>query len=103
MKLYTDSITGPYSVPWAFAQLGYGPAIVLYTIFGLFPGLSGYFLWQMFLKLDSDRYPLKTYGDIAFRVYGRVARHALNILQSIQLLFNVGLIVIGMCYPSCCP
>ena len=56
---------------------------------------GGYLLWKMFLGLDSDRYPLKTYGDIAFRVYGTIARHSINLLQSIQLLFNVGIIVIS--------
>ena len=49
----------------------------------------------MFLGLDSDRYPLRTYGDIAFRVYGKVARHSINVIQSIQLLFNVGIIIIA--------
>lgn len=49
----------------------------------------------MFLHLDSDRYPLKTYGDVAFRLYGFWARHTVNVLQSIQLLCNVGVIIIG--------
>ena len=48
----------------------------------------------MFLGLDSDKWPLKTYGDIAFRIYGTTARHFINITQSIQLLFNVGIIII---------
>ena len=48
----------------------------------------------MFLSLDSDKYPLRTYGDIAFRVYGSAVRHFINGLQSIQLLFNVGIIII---------
>ena len=70
-------------------------------------------MWQMFLALDSDRYPMKTFGDIAFRVYGTTARHLINVLQSIQLLFNVGVIIIGngnglyevnsnICYVVCC-
>ena len=49
----------------------------------------------MFLQLDSDRYPLKTYGDIAFRVYGQTVRHGVNILQTFQLLFNVGIIIVS--------
>lgn len=48
----------------------------------------------MFLGLDSDRYPLRTYGDIAFRVYGQAVRHFINALQSVQLLFNVGIIIV---------
>lgn len=47
----------------------------------------------MFLQLDSDRYPLRSYGDIAYRVAGAIARHTVNILQSIQLLFAVGIII----------
>jgi len=96
------------------AQLGYGPGIVLYTIFGAMAGYSGWQLWRMFLRLDSDRYPLKTYGDVAFRIYGTWARITVNLLQSIQLLCNVGVIVIqngqslsqittgNLCFVVCC-
>ncbi len=56
---------------------------------------GGFLLWKMFLALDSDKYPLKTYGDIAFRVYGSVIRHGINFLQVFQLLFNVGIIIIS--------
>ena len=58
-------------------------------------GSTGWQLWKMFIMLDSYKYPLKTYGDIAFRVFGAPARHTVNILQSIQLIVNVGLIIIG--------
>ncbi|KAH0388546.1 oligopeptide transporter protein, partial [Aureobasidium melanogenum] len=111
--LITTDILGPYSVPWALAQMGYGPGIVLYTIFGALAGYTGWQIWQMFLKLDSDHYPMKTFGDVAFRAYGRVARHLVNILQVIQLIFNVGVIIIqngqglyqinsNICYIVCC-
>lgn len=49
----------------------------------------------MFLSLDSDKYPLRTYGDVAFRVYGQGVRLGVNALQSVQLLFNVGIIVVS--------
>jgi peptidoglycan biosynthesis protein MviN/MurJ (putative lipid II flippase) len=78
-------------------------------------GISGgWLLYHMFLGLDSHNYPMRTYGDIAFRVYGTPMRHLVNILQSIQLLFNVGLIIVGngqalsqvakfkLCYAICC-
>lgn len=98
---------------WALSQMGYGPGITLYTIFGALAAYTGWQMWQMFLRLDSTRYPLKTFGDIAFRVYGSLARHLINLLQSIQLLFNVAVIVIGngqglyqvnsnICYIACC-
>jgi peptidoglycan biosynthesis protein MviN/MurJ (putative lipid II flippase) len=57
---------------------------------------------------------MRTYGDIAFRVYGPTVRHLVNLLQSIQLIFNVGVIIVGngqalsqvskfhLCYAICC-
>ncbi|MCJ1251113.1 hypothetical protein MMC30_008344 [Trapelia coarctata] len=92
--LITTDILGPFSTPWAFAAMGYGPGVILYTVFGALAGYGGFLLWKMYLGMDSDRYPLKTYSDIAFRVFGSGARYAVNILQSVQLLFNVGIIII---------
>ena len=74
--------------------MGYGPGVILYTVFGLMAGYGGFLLWKMFLGLDSDRYPLKTYSDIAYRIYGSYARHFVNVLQSVQLLFNVGILIV---------
>lgn len=51
-------------------------------------------LWEMFLGLDSDRYPVRTYADLIFRIYGSVARSLVSVLQSTQLLFNVGIIML---------
>jgi hypothetical protein len=36
--LITTDILGPFSTPWAFAQMGYGPGIALYTVFGVLAG-----------------------------------------------------------------
>jgi hypothetical protein len=36
--LITTDILGPFSVPWAFSQMGYGPGIALYTVFAAFSG-----------------------------------------------------------------
>lgn len=55
---------------------------------------GGFLLWRMFLQLDSDRYPLRSFGDIAYRVAGTIARHTINILQTVQLLFAVGVLII---------
>ena len=75
---------------------------------------GGFLLWRIFLGLDSYEFPLRTYGDLAFRLYGTTMRHMINILQSIQLIFNVGIIIIGngqalsqisqfrLCYAICC-
>ncbi|KAL8990952.1 MAG: hypothetical protein Q9177_000508 [Variospora cf. flavescens] len=92
--LITTDILGPYSTAWAFSQMGYGPAAVLYFIFACFAAYGGFLLWRMFLQLDSDRYPLRSFGDIAYRVAGKVACQTMNVFQSVQLLFNVGIIII---------
>src|SRR5579871_3163576 len=75
---------------------------------------SGYLLWKMFLGLDSYEFPMRNYGDIAFRVYGSTFRYVVNLLQSVQLLCATGLIIISngqalsqvskfkLCYAVCC-
>ena len=110
--LITTDILGPFSVPWAFAQMGYGPGVALYTVFGGFAMCkfikyklvaitnarttdSGFQIWKIYLALDSDKYPMKNFGDSFFRVYGSVARHAVNILQAVQLLFTVSILILS--------
>ncbi|CZS88641.1 related to neutral amino acid permease [Rhynchosporium graminicola] len=98
--LITTDILGPFGVPFAMGTLGWGPGIALYTVFGGLAIYSGFLLYWMFLGLDSHSFPLKSYGDIAFRVY--------------ELLCNVGAIIISngqalsqisrfkLCYAICC-
>jgi len=38
---------------------------------------------------------MKSYADTFFRVYGRWARHGVNILQAIQLLFQVSILILS--------
>ncbi|KAJ4305796.1 hypothetical protein N0V90_001328 [Kalmusia sp. IMI 367209] len=90
--LITTDILGPYNVPWAISQMGYGPGFALYTVFGGLACYSGLQLWQMFIGLDSTRYPMRNYGDLAFRVFGNWARYLFNILQSFQFFLMVSLI-----------
>ncbi|WYZ38135.1 hypothetical protein EsH8_III_000049 [Colletotrichum jinshuiense] len=93
--LITTDILGPFSTPWAFAQMGYGPGIALYTVFGVMSFYSGWILYQSFLGLDSDRYPVKGYGDLYFRVFGSWARHLVNFAQGLQLLLFVAVLILG--------
>ncbi|TGO37010.1 hypothetical protein BHYA_0108g00060 [Botrytis hyacinthi] len=93
--LITTDILGPFSVPWAFAQMGYGPGIALYTVFGGFALYSGWQIFNIFLALDSDKYPAKSYADLFFRVFGTWARHGINIAQCIQLLFTVSILILS--------
>ncbi|KAG2136558.1 transmembrane amino acid transporter protein-domain-containing protein [Suillus bovinus] len=80
--LITTDILGPYSTPYAFQQVGYGPGVACFVVFGLF------------LKLDSQRYPVKSFGELGQRIYGRWFGLLCNVLQSLQLVFNVGIIIL---------
>jgi hypothetical protein len=62
---------------------------------GLIAAYTGLILWFLFLKVDSDVYPVKTYADLADRIYGRWARWLCNVLQSVQLIVNVGTICLS--------
>jgi hypothetical protein len=75
--------------------MGYGPGVALYTVFGGFAMYSGFQLWKVFMAMDSDKYPMKSYADCFFRVYGSWARHGVNILQAIQLLFTVSILILS--------
>ncbi|KAJ5257141.1 hypothetical protein N7478_013245 [Penicillium angulare] len=112
--LITTDILGPFGLPYAFATMGWGPGVALYTVFAGLAAYSGYLLWDTFLGLDSYQFPLRSFGDMGFRLYGPYMRHLFNFLQSVQLLLNVGLIVISngealsqaakfkLCYIICC-
>ena len=56
----------------------------------IFAFYSGLILWTLFLRLDSLRYPLKTFGDVAERIFGKVVRHICTFLQTLQLIVIVG-------------
>jgi len=56
---------------------------------------SGWQIWVMYIHLDSDRHPCKSYGDIAYRIFGPWARYCVNVLQSLQLLFIVSGVVLS--------
>ncbi|KAL9099525.1 MAG: hypothetical protein Q9163_004985 [Psora crenata] len=112
--LITTDILGPFGIGFSMGTLGWGPGIALFTTYGLMAGYSGYLLWKLFLGLDSYEFPLRNYADIAFRLYGSIPRHLVNLLQSIQLLCNVGVLIIAsgqalsqvskfrLCYAVCC-
>ena len=93
--LITTDILGPTSAPWAMAQLGYVPGTLIYLGLGGIALYTGILLWRMYLRLDNENHRILNYSDLVQRIFGARARHATNILQSIQLLFNVAVIIIG--------
>ncbi|KAF8635158.1 hypothetical protein AX15_000500 [Amanita polypyramis BW_CC] len=93
--LITTDILGPFNAPYAISQVGWVPGILLYFFMGIMATYSGLILWKLFLRLDSFRYPLRTYADIAERIYGKSARHICTFLQTLQLIVNVATICLG--------
>lgn len=112
--LITTDVLGPFGLPYAFASMGYGPGTALFTVFAVLAGYSGYLLWQVFIGLDSYQFPIKSYSDLGYRLGGNYLRFLFNILQGIQLVLNVGLIIISngealsqaakfrLCFVICC-
>ena len=45
--------------------------------------------------LDSYEYPVQSYSDLAFRIYGSGARYLVLGFQSVQMLLNVSIILIS--------
>lgn len=93
--LISTDILGPTNVPWAISQMGFGPGALLYTVFGAMACYSGLQLWKIFVGLDSTRFPMRNYGDLAFRIYGNWARIGVNVLQSFQFFLNVTLLIVS--------
>ncbi|KAF9084453.1 hypothetical protein BGX23_010512 [Mortierella sp. AD031] len=93
--LITTDILGPFNAPIAIAQLGYVPGIILYVVMGIAAFYCGILLWRLFIHLDSEKYPVKSYSDICERIFGRPARHVCTFLQSLQLIVNVGVICLS--------
>jgi hypothetical protein len=78
-----------------YSSSGYGLATGLYIIFGIAAWYSGWMLWKIFLGLDSARFPMVSYGDTFFRVYGKNSRHFINVTQSIQQFMTVAVLTLG--------
>ncbi|KAJ3494588.1 hypothetical protein NLG97_g3980 [Lecanicillium saksenae] len=92
--LITTDIIGPMTTPWAFAQTGYGPGVALYTVFGALAAYSGYIIWTAYIGLDSEKYPLLTFGDLYYRLFGAVPRHCVNFMLSFQLMLIVAVLIL---------
>ncbi|KAF8187421.1 transmembrane amino acid transporter protein-domain-containing protein [Pholiota molesta] len=93
--LITTDILGPFNAPFAISQVGWVPGVILYFVMGVMALYTGLILWRLFVRLDSARYPVKTYADMAERIFGRAARHIVNVLQSLQLIINVATICLS--------
>ncbi|KZO89989.1 hypothetical protein CALVIDRAFT_569455 [Calocera viscosa TUFC12733] len=87
--LITTDVLGPFNAPYAFSTVGYVGGVILYALFGVAALYTSLLLLNMYLRLDSDRYPVRNYADMAGIVCGPTARRAVSIMQTIQLIVIV--------------
>ncbi|KAG7086423.1 hypothetical protein E1B28_002377 [Marasmius oreades] len=93
--LITTDILGPFNAPFALSQVGYVPGTILYVVMGAAACYTGLILSNLFCKLDSFEYPVRTYADLGGRVFGHWFKHMCTALQSLQLVINVGTICLS--------
>jgi hypothetical protein len=93
--LITTDILGPTSAPYSVSQLGFVPGALIYFLLGIAAAYCGFMLWSQFLKVDSAHYPIRNYGDLAGRILGRYFHLFVDVLQSVQLICNVAVIILG--------
>jgi hypothetical protein len=90
--LITTDILGWGQCPYVFSNTGYGIGVGIFVLMGIAAFLSGLMIWKTFLRLDSSRFPLVTFGDVFFRLFGPKTRHFINILQSLQMFLSVAVV-----------
>ncbi|GME82066.1 unnamed protein product [Ambrosiozyma monospora] len=86
--LLTSEIMGAYLVPNCLALVGYVPSNV-FLVFCFFITLaSGAAIWWIFLMLDSPEYPIKTFADIGYALFGEWGRQSIIFLQVVSLILT---------------
>jgi len=93
--LITTDILGWSGAPFVFASVGYGAGVALYVIFGIFASFSGWAIWKVYLDLDSSRFPMCSFGDPFFRLFGKKSRHFINVAQSLQQFLTVAVLILS--------
>jgi len=93
--LLTTDIMGPSVAPWAMSYVGYIPGFLLFFFLGTAATYTGFILMNLFLKLDTEEAPIRTFSDIGERVYGSNFRVCVAFLQAIQLQLSVSVLILG--------
>ena len=93
--LITTDILGWGQTPYVFSNTGYGLGVGIFVLMGIAAGASGFMIWRVFLALDSSRFPMVTFGDAFFRLFGSKTRHFINVLQSFQMFMSVAVVQLG--------
>lgn len=91
--LVTTDILGWQQTPYVFANTGYNIAIGVFVLFGIAAMAVSIMIWKVFLGLDSSRFPILSFGDPFFRLFGPKARTFINIMQAFQMFCTVAVIL----------
>lgn len=92
--LITTDILGPQNAPYAFSTMGYGKGAGLYFLFAIIGAYCGLLIWRLFMDLNSKTHPVRTFADLAFRLWGKPGKIIVTILHSLYLLLVVALLLL---------
>lgn len=93
--LITTDILGWAQAPYVLANTGYGLGIGMFVLMGLAAAASGWMIFKTFMALDSSRFPVMSFGDLFFRLFGPKTRHAINFAQCLQMFLSVCVLQLG--------
>lgn len=93
--LMTTDILGPFNTGYTFRQLGFATGAIMYVFMGLAAFYCGLLLNALYLRVDSDRSPVRNYGQLCYRILGPYAKIVSDILMIIQLVVNCGTIMLS--------
>ncbi|PWN31562.1 uncharacterized protein FA14DRAFT_162559 [Meira miltonrushii] len=92
--LITSDVLGPYQGPYVYSQVGYVPGTIVYVVMGLMAYLAGCILSVLYLRTDSDRMPVRSFGSLVGRVWGFWGKAVTDVFFIIQLIFQCGLLLL---------
>ncbi len=93
--LITSDILGPNSAPYAFSTLGYGKGTIVYLVFYGCAVYCGMLIWKQFMDLHSTAHPVRTFADLAYRIWGRGGKIMVMLMHAIYLILAVSLLILG--------
>lgn len=93
--LITTDILGWGQTPYVFSNTGYGLGVGIFVLMGIAAGASGIMIWYTFVKLDSSRFPVLSFGDPFHRLFGPRMRQFINFMQALQMFLTVAVVVLG--------
>lgn len=92
--LITSDVLGPYQGPYVYSQVGYVPGTIVYVVMGLMAYLTGCILNVLYLRVDSDRMPVRSFGGLVHRIWGFYGRLVTDFFFIVQLIFQCGLLLL---------